>query len=634
MNIPYRIWIRRTAPYGIGAIAMICLAISPIAESINLLTYDLVLSTLQKKRVNQETTTSPVMVIGINENDINQFGWPMNDNYLCNAITKLSKWGAASISLDLYRDVEVPPQNTCLREIIKINKKLISIRNIAEDIPAIPGTPDSQQGFNDLVVDSDGVIRRDLVHVSNQELSIRSLALRLLETANQQPSLDKRIEELPSNIWLTKNAGGYLSIQGAGYQTMLDTNDLASIRTRSLSDVLNNSINPSEIRGKIILIGSTAESVKDVYEIPQSRFHSGDSFLRVPGVNIHALRVFNLTQLIQNKKPSIYALSRDRTQLLAILFFMMGIAIAEIPKSLKISILSISVTAITIGLGVILLQAKLNIWVEFSLPISAIVLSGIAGSARRGLVSQQHQRVMKKLLGQTSSPAVAEQLWQSRDQLLKDGRFLGKEQWATIIFTDTCNFTTVSEQMNPSELMDWLNRGINIAVEAVNKRNGMVNKFTGDGMLAVFGAPLSDGRNQDAKNAIAAAREIQERFNGLNKQLKSEGLHKMGLRIGIHSGVVLTGSLGNAQRLEYAVMGDTVNCASRLESCEKNRQSNLVRILVSSTTREQLGETDQFYDWEIWGQLAVKGRVQELEVSELKDSAQVKPMANRESINQ
>ena len=188
--------------------------------------------------------------------------------------------------------------------------------------------------------------------------------------------------------------------------------------------------------------------------------------------------------------------------------------------------------------------------------------------------------------------------------------------------------------MNPSELMDWLNRGINIAVEAVNKRNGMVNKFTGDGMLAVFGAPLSDGRNQDAKNAIAAAREIQERFNGLNQQRKSEGLHKMGLRSGIHSGVVLTGSLGNAQRLEYAVMGDTVNCASRLESCEKNRQSNLVRILVSSTTREQLGETDQFYDWEIWGLLAVKGRVQELEVSELKDSAQVKPMANRESINQ
>ena len=188
--------------------------------------------------------------------------------------------------------------------------------------------------------------------------------------------------------------------------------------------------------------------------------------------------------------------------------------------------------------------------------------------------------------------------------------------------------------MSPSELIEWLNRGINIAVEAVNKRNGMVNKFTGDGMLAVFGAPLSEGKTKDSQNAIAAAREIQERFGDLNQQLKSEGLPKMGLRIGIHSGVVLTGSLGNAQRLEYAVMGDTVNCASRLESCEKKRQSNLVRILVSSTTREQLGEADQIYEWNIWGLLTVKGREKELEVSELKDSAQVKPMANQESLDQ
>ena len=634
MDIKYKTWIRRATPYGIGSILMICFAMSPIAESINLLTYDFVLSKLQKKNTSKEGTKSQVIVIGINEDDINQFGWPMNDNYLCKSINTLSEWGAASISLDLYRDVEVPPQNTCLRKIIQTNRKVISIRNIAEDIPTIPGTPDHQQAFNDLVVDSDGVIRRDLVHVSNQELSVRSLALRILEIANQKPNIDKQVETLPSKIWLTKNAGGYLNLPGAGYQTMLDTNNLENIQTNSLSDVLNKSIHPSEIRGRIVLIGSTAKSVKDVYEIPQSRFHSGDSYLRIPGVKIHALRVINLTELIRNKKASIHALRRENAQLLAMLLFILGVALAEMPKSLKVSILSIGVTAISIGLGLILLQAKLNIWVGLSLPISALVVSGVAGSARRGLLSQQHQKVMHKLLGQTSSPAVAEQLWERRDQLLKDGRFLGQEQWATIIFTDTCNFTTVSEQMSPSELIEWLNRGINIAVEAVNKRNGMVNKFTGDGMLAVFGAPLSEGKTKDSQNAIAAAREIQERFGDLNQQLKSEGLPKMGLRIGIHSGVVLTGSLGNAQRLEYAVMGDTVNCASRLESCEKNRQSNLVRILVSSTTREQLGEADQIYEWDIWGLLTVKGREKELEVSELKDSVQVKPMASQESLDQ
>ena len=629
MDIKYRTWLRRATPYGIGSILMICFAMSPIAESINLLTYDLVLSTIQKRSTNKEKAKSQVIVIGIDENDINQFGWPMNDNYLCKAIQTLSQWGAASISLDLYRDVEVPPQNTCLRKIIKTNKKMISIRNIAENIPAIPGTPDHQQGFNDLVVDSDGVIRRDLVHVSNQELSIRSLALRMLEVANQKPILDKQVEALPSEIWLTKNAGGYLSLPGAGYQTMLDTNNLENIRTKSLSDVLNKSIKPSEITGKIVLIGSTAKSIKDVYEIPQSRFHSGDSYLRIPGVKIHALRVINLTELIQNEKASIRALKREKTQLLAILLFILGVALAEIPKSLKVSILSIGLTAISIGLGLILLQAKLNIWVGLSLPISAIVISGVAGSARRGLVSQQHQRVMQKLLGQTSSPAVAEQLWERRNELLQNGRFLGKEQWVTILFTDTCNFTTVSEQLTPSELMNWLNRGMSIAVDAVNKRDGMVNKFTGDGMLAVFGAPLSKGRNQDAKNAIEAAEEIQIKFKELNRKLKKEKTHKMGLRIGIHSGVVLTGSLGNTQRLEYAVMGDTVNCASRLESYEKSRQNNLVRVLVSSATRENLGSNDKKYFWESWGALKVKGRREELIVYELKDNKLEDEQASR-----
>ena len=629
MDIKYRTWLRRATPYGIGSILMICFAMSPIAESINLLTYDLVLSTIQKGSRNKDKAKSKVIVIGIDENDINQFGWPMNDKYLCKAIDTLSQWGAASISLDLYRDVEVPPQNTCLRKIIKTNTKMISIRNIAENIPAIPGTPDHQQGFNDLVVDSDGVIRRDLVHVSNQELSIRSLALRMLEVANQKPILDKQVEALPSEIWLTKNAGGYLSLPGAGYQTMLDTNNLENIKTKSLGDVLNKSINASEITGKIVLIGSTAKSIKDVYEIPQSRFHSGDSYLRIPGVKIHALRVINLTELIQNEKASIHALKREKTQLLAILLFILGIALAEIPKSLKVSILSIGVTVISTGIGLILLQAKLNIWVGLSLPISAIVVSGVAGAARRGLVSQQHQRVMQKLLGQTSSPAVAEQLWERRNELLQNGRFLGKEQWVTILFTDTCNFTTVSEQLTPSELMNWLNRGMSIAVDAVNKRDGMVNKFTGDGMLAVFGAPLSKGRNQDARNAIEAAEEIQIKFKELNRKFKKEKTHKMGLRIGIHSGVVLTGSLGNTQRLEYAVMGDTVNCASRLESYEKSRQNNLVRVLVSSATRENLGSNDNKYFWESWGALKVKGRREELIVYELKDNKLEDEQASR-----
>ena len=91
MDIKYRTWLRRATPYGIGSILMICFAMSPIAESINLLTYDLVLSTIQKGSTNTDKAKSKVIVIGIDENDINQFGWPMNDNYLCKAIKTLSQ---------------------------------------------------------------------------------------------------------------------------------------------------------------------------------------------------------------------------------------------------------------------------------------------------------------------------------------------------------------------------------------------------------------------------------------------------------------------------------------------------------------------------------------------------------------
>ena len=88
---------------------------------------------------------------------------------------------------------------------------------------------------------------------------------------------------------------------------------------------------------------------------------------------------------------------------------------------------------------------------------------------------------MQRLLGQTSSPAVAQQLWDHREELIKDGRFEGREQPVTVLFSDTCNFTGVSEQLSPSDLMQWLNRGISIGVDAVTSRGGMVNKFTGDG---------------------------------------------------------------------------------------------------------------------------------------------------------
>lgn len=612
-------WLSKALPYGISGFILGCFVISPVGESINLLTYDLVTSIQWERKTDDIDQKVKVSVIGIGEEDIARYGWPISDDYICEAINNINRLGASSIGLDLYRNISVPPSNKCLQEAIKINPQLISIRNIMEEIPAIPGTPATQQGFNDLVIDNDRVIRRDLVHVKNQSLEIRSLSIRLLEKAENKNNLGAHIESLPDSVWLSRNAGGYFSLPAKGYQTMLPFHHRKTFKTWKLSDVLDKKINKKEIKNNIVLIGSTAESVKDIYAIPHSYFQNSDKYLQVPGVKIHALRVLSLSDLLHQGRPSIHPMRENNEALFALLLFGLGMAIAETPKLIRKSAVVIGITAASLITGIIFIQLTTNYWIGISLPIGALTLSGSAGLLRRGLVSQQHQQEIKRLLGQTSSKAVAEQLWEQKDELLKDGRFLGREQWVTVLFTDACNFTTISEQLSPSELMDWLNRGISICVDSVDKYGGMVNKFTGDGMLAVFGAPLSNGLNHDAQQAVRAAREIQEKIQELNMDLKGESLHPMKLRIGVHSGMVLTGSLGNNQRLEYAVIGDAVNCASRLESCEKHRHTNLVRVLISSETRDQLGEADPEFEWLSWGSLIVKGRKKELLVFELKD---------------
>jgi adenylate cyclase len=150
----------------------------------------------------------------------------------------------------------------------------------------------------------------------------------------------------------------------------------------------------------------------------------------------------------------------------------------------------------------------------------------------------------------------------------------------------------------------------------------MVNKFTGDGMLAVFGAPVSSGADVDAANAVAAALAIQQEIADLNRSLIKEGQPAMRIRIGIHSGTVLTGSLGSSKRLEYAVIGDTVNCASRLESLQKKRHEEIVRVLLSSETKTLLKGLPPQVHSESWGAISVKGRQEPLEVIELKSTTQ------------
>lgn len=622
-------WLANLVPYAVGALLLLGLQRTGLRESVNLLFYDLI----TELRPAPQDPDRPITLIGITELDVGALGWPLDDALLCRGIDRLEAGGVAAIGLDLYRDKGVGPQQACLRQrASRRGSHLVSIFNVAAAIGPIPGTPVERQAFNDLVLDPDSVVRRDLVHVADQEAAALSLPMRLQELASGRTSLRQAINSGTldgpwlDTIWWSGSSGGYVDLDAAGFQQMLPFRSPGSFPVYNFRQLLAGQVPATSIRNKIVLIGSTAPSLRDLFNVPHSRFRSGEAAMQMSGIEINAQRLLALRDLERLGRPAIVAADPGWQELLMLLNILLGVVLAETIPQLRRSVLLVGLIEV-LQISAIVALLWHGLWLGVIMPTACFGVMAAAGWLRRSAVNQRQRQDVQRILGQTTSPAVAQQLWEQREGLLNDGRFEGRQLPVTVLFSDTCNFTTVSEQLKPAEVLDWLNRGMAIFVPAICDRGGMVNKFTGDGILSVFGAPLSAGRHEDAKAAVAAARAIQKGLVQLNAELRAEGQPEMKLRIGLHSGDVLAGSMGCSERLEYAVIGDTVNCASRLESIDKTRQDNLCRVLASGTTKALVAPEGQAgepgYNWQPWGAVQVKGRKEPLEVWELRDSEPV-----------
>jgi adenylate cyclase len=175
------------------------------------------------------------------------------------------------------------------------------------------------------------------------------------------------------------------------------------------------------------------------------------------------------------------------------------------------------------------------------------------------------------------------------------------------MFLDIEGFTTFSESRRPEEVVEYLNSLFSFMIDSVNQHHGIVNKFLGDGFMAVFGAPISDAR--DSRNAVAASLEILQKVEAMSA---SGEIAPTRIRIGLHAGEAVTGNVGSTARKEYTIIGDVVNLASRLEQLNKQFGS---RLLVSETVAEGLDGTVEKVTPH--GAIQVKGREQSVQVYEL-----------------
>jgi adenylate cyclase len=212
--------------------------------------------------------------------------------------------------------------------------------------------------------------------------------------------------------------------------------------------------------------------------------------------------------------------------------------------------------------------------------------------------------LLRDLLDKNVSPEVAA-------QLLRDGTTLGgQEREVTILFADLRGFTTLSEQLAPRELLTLLNRYLDRMSTAIEAQGGVIDKFIGDAIMALFGAPVAQGDQAD--RALAAALAMERALAAFNAELAAEGRPPLGLGIGINTACVVAGNIGSHRRLNYSVIGDGVNVAARLESLTRTAAYR-TSIITSAATVAALREPARFSLRDL-GPLQVKGRAEPVEI--------------------
>jgi len=206
--------------------------------------------------------------------------------------------------------------------------------------------------------------------------------------------------------------------------------------------------------------------------------------------------------------------------------------------------------------------------------------------------------LLMQLFSRHLSREVAEAIWRQRDQFLDGGRPRPERLVVTALFADLRGFTSVAEKHTPEALLEWLNEYVTAMTQEVSGHGGVIRQFAGDAIVAIFGIPVpretQSDIDQDARNAVLCALAMEAALRGLNQRWRMQGRPGAGMRIGIYTGAAVSGTLGNADRSEYVVLGDTVNTASRLESYDKERfapdaDARPARILIGEPTLLRLG---------------------------------------------
>lgn len=571
----------------------------------------------------------PITIIEVDEASIKASGirlqkWPRN--WYARLVTRASEGGAAVIGLDSLLSEEGGTHDDEKAADQKLAEAMANSGNVVIVSKLPTGNSDGVfplplfseaaygVGFADIALDSDGFVRSAPLTISlpNKETQF-SFATRLAEgylasraTEGQDPpSLQPVSQEMNvlGERQLPLRRDRYLQLD-------FRTRSPAFLRV-SAGDILFNDkarITDDLFKDRIVIIGAANIDAPDMFPTP---FYEATSLarlfdrslptdpVRTPGAELHATSAATMLFGQTPTRPRYIwqiAILMLPLAVIALVVFRMPTffgLLAVLAGAL--GVLIVSSLAFT-GRGLILPMASAWIGMLVLTPLGL----GLRLARERILTSEaEAERAMvMDILSRCVSKSVAEELWHRREKILS-----GERHIVTIVFTDIRNFTTIAETAASDQIVEWLNIYFSRMNAIVEKHCGHINKFIGDGLMIVFGAPASRGDAVEARAAVACGLEMMAEVKRLNQEWEGTGHPQIAIGVGIHTGDATCGVVGAERRLEYTVIGDTVNLASRLESTTKDYS---VGILISDATAALLGDG---YNVRALGDVKVKGKM-------------------------
>jgi adenylate cyclase len=517
-----------------------------------------------------DASNLPITVIGIDEDSMNQIGrqWPWPREIYAKLLKVLRDQGATVVVFDVLfpePDARGPEQDEAFAREIKASGNVLmaadrryieteySRTSMRVDPLPLFKEAGALTGFARIELDPDVVARR----IPREDDALWRQTARMLKQRVQ--GLDYR--EPPADAMI-RYAGPFRTFQYVPFYAALDPALLP----------------PGALKDQVVIVCRYLEASPDVGAAQSDLFltpFSGRTQLFTPGGEIHA----NILETVIGGH-AIQPLGFAWHLLLVLGACVLGAWGMRRWRPLPSAAVAIALVVPIVALDWALFR-YLNMWLAAGAAVAAVTTLYLTYGAIGYLVEAQRRAELRRAFSLYVSPEVVDHVMAHPERLSLGG----ERRDVTMMFTDLAGFTTITEQQGAEQVTRILNMHFSRGTAIVKRHNGTVNRFIGDAIMAMWGAPLDDA--QQARHAVLAAIDMQEDMVKLRDELAQQGLPPIWMRIGVHSCNAIIGNLGSAERFDYTAIGDGVNLAARMEGVNKLYGTG---ILLSGETAAQLGE--------------------------------------------